>query len=65
MGVVVATPYLLRLYNGKGNKAMKRIDVSSIIIIVLLIACVDWGKEAFKALIVGGIIGSWLTTKIR
>lgn len=63
MGVVRATPYLLRLYNGKGNKAMK--NITSLIIIILLIACIDWSKEAFKALILGGIIGSWLTTRIK
>lgn len=40
-------------------------DISGIVLVSLMALCVDWDKEAIKALIMGGIIGSWLTARIK
>lgn len=41
-----------------------RRNIIQLCIFGLLLICIDWGKEAVKALVAGGIIGSWITTKI-
>lgn len=40
-----------------------RRNVVSVVIMIGLLLFVDWDKEAIKALVAGGIIGSWLTMK--
>ncbi len=41
-----------------------RHDIIELVVMCGLLLFTDWDKEAFKALIAGGIIGSWITRKI-
>ena len=61
---------LLRLYLIHGGKAMeyfkkyRRVIVQAFILMGLLMF-IDWSKEAFKALVAGGLIGSWIVSRLR
>lgn len=62
--------HLLKLYNKKGVITMTfwkkyRREVVQVVIMLGLLLFVDWNKETFKAIIAGGIVGSWITTKLK
>lgn len=42
-----------------------RRTVIQVFILLGLLLFIDWSKEAFKALIAGGLIGSWIVSKLR
>lgn len=42
-----------------------RREIVQIVIMLGLLLFVDWNKETFKAIIAGGIVGSWITTKLK
>lgn len=67
-GTVGAVP-LLKLYIRNGGIAMDwlkkhRRDIIELVIMGGLLLFTNWDKEAFKALIAGGIIGAWITKKM-
>lgn len=41
-----------------------RHDIIELVVMGGLLLFTDWAKEAFKALIAGGIIGAWITRKM-
>jgi len=45
-------------------KKYRRIIVQAFILVGLLMF-IDWSKETFKALIAGGLIGSWIVSRLR
>ena len=45
-------------------KKHHRVIVQAFILMGLLMF-IDWSKDAFKALVAGGLIGSWITSKLR
>ena len=45
-------------------KKYRRTIIQALILLWLLLF-IDWSREAFKALIAGGLIGSWIVSKLR
>ncbi len=45
-------------------KKYRRAIVQAFILVGLLLF-IDWSKEAFKALVAGGLIGAWITSRLR